>query len=139
MADEQTTTVQDNPVIEEKTILGSGASENQDWRSSLNDELKAMQSMPENISSEKSRLQNSIKKNKEMYDLIASKLRTTEQEANEVNKKLKLEEVRLNELREEKIRIEGIIETTKETMHQLTDQVRAVSYTHLTLPTIYSV
>jgi len=40
MADEQTTTVQDNPVIEEKTILGSGASENQDWRSSLNDELK---------------------------------------------------------------------------------------------------
>jgi hypothetical protein len=40
MADEQTTTVQDNPVIEEKTILGSGASENQDWRSSLTDELK---------------------------------------------------------------------------------------------------
>ena len=40
MADEQTTTVQDNPVIEEKTILGSGASDNQDWRSSLNDELK---------------------------------------------------------------------------------------------------
>ena len=40
MADEQTTTVQDNPVVEEKTILGSGASDNQDWRSSLNDELK---------------------------------------------------------------------------------------------------
>ena len=40
MADEQTTTVQDNPVVEEKTILGSGASENQDWRSSLTDELQ---------------------------------------------------------------------------------------------------
>jgi len=39
MADEQTTTVQDNPV-QETSILGSGASENQDWRSSLNDELK---------------------------------------------------------------------------------------------------
>ena len=39
MADEQTTTVQDNPV-QETPILGSGASENQDWRSSLNDELK---------------------------------------------------------------------------------------------------
>ena len=39
MADEQTTTVQDNPV-QETSILGSGASENQDWRSSLTDELK---------------------------------------------------------------------------------------------------
>jgi len=39
MADEQTTTVQDNPV-QETSILGSGASENQDWRSSLGDELK---------------------------------------------------------------------------------------------------
>ncbi len=40
MADEQqTTTVQDNPV-QEKSILGSGASDNQDWRSSLSDELK---------------------------------------------------------------------------------------------------
>ena len=36
MADEQTTTVQDNPV-KETSILGSGASDNQDWRSSLND------------------------------------------------------------------------------------------------------
>ena len=39
MADEQTATVQDNPV-QETSILGSGASENQDWRSSLGDELK---------------------------------------------------------------------------------------------------
>ena len=39
MADEQTTTVQENPV-QETPILGSGASENQDWRSSLTDELK---------------------------------------------------------------------------------------------------
>ena len=39
MADEQTTTVQENPV-QETSILGSGASENQDWRSSLTDELK---------------------------------------------------------------------------------------------------
>jgi len=39
MADEQTTTVQDNPV-QETPILGSGASENQDWRSSLTDELQ---------------------------------------------------------------------------------------------------
>ena len=91
---------------------------------SLHNELDAMKSMPKNISSEKFRLQNLIIKNKELYDLIASKLRITEHEANEVNKKLKLEEVRLNELREEKIRIEGLMETIKETIHQLTDQVR---------------
>jgi chromosome segregation protein len=83
-----------------------------------------MKSMPDNISSEKSRLQDLITQNKEFYDTIATKLRTTEQGANEVNKKLKLEEVKLNELREEKIRIEGILETIKETIHQLTDQVR---------------
>ena len=92
--------------------------------SSLLLELKTMESMPDNISSEKSRLQDLITKNKESYDTIATKLRTTEQEANEVNKKLKLEEVKLNELREEKIRIEGVLETIKETIHQLTDQVR---------------
>jgi len=92
--------------------------------SSLLVELKTMESMPDNISSEKSRLQDLIIKNKESYDTIATKLRTTEQEANEVNKKLKLEEVKLNELREEKIRIEGVLETIKETIHQLTDQVR---------------
>ena len=92
--------------------------------SSLLVELKTMESMPDNISSEKSRLQDLIIKNKESYDAIATRLRTTEQETNEVNKKLKLEEVKLNELREEKIRIEGVLETIKETIHQLTDQVR---------------
>ena len=93
-------------------------------QSSLYKELETMLSMPENISSEKSRLEELINENKQSYDAIATKLRTTEQEANEVNKKLKLEEIKLNELREEKIRIEGVRETIKETIHQLTDQVR---------------
>ena len=41
MADEQTTTTNDNPVQE--TVLGSQGSDNQstDWRSSLSEELKA--------------------------------------------------------------------------------------------------
>ncbi len=90
---------------------------------SLRKELKNMQSMPKNISSEKSRLQNLINENKKNYEEIATKLRQTESEANEINKKLKLEEVKLSELREEKIRIEGTKETLKETIHQLTDQV----------------
>ena len=93
-------------------------------QSSLQEELETMKSMPSNISTEKSRLQDLINKNKESYDAIASKLQLTEQEANEINKKLKLEEVKVNELREEKVRIEGVQETIKETINQLTDQVR---------------
>ena len=91
---------------------------------SLNQELKKLRAMPENISSEKFRLQDLISKNKITYDSISSKLRDSEQKANEVNKKLKLEEVKLNDLREEKIRIEGIKSTLKETINQLADQVR---------------
>ena len=90
----------------------------------LNQELKSMQSMPENISSEKIRLQELISKNKTSYNEIAFKLRDTERQANEINKRLKLEEIKLNENREEKIRIEGIISTYKESINLLTDQVR---------------
>ena len=79
--------------------------------------------MPKNISSEKQRLTQLIKLNKEEYDNTVSKLQNTEHLANETNKKLKLEEVRLNEFREEKIRIEGIISTHNETIKQLTNQV----------------
>ena len=93
-------------------------------QSSLNEELLTMKLMPDNISSEKTRLQILINENKQSYESIAKKLRETEKEANEINKKLKLEEVKLNDLREEKIRIEGIAKTIKETIHQLTDQVR---------------
>ena len=88
----------------------------------LNDELEKMLSMPENISSEKSRLEKLIYENK--YEVVSKNLTITEQEANEINKKLKYEEVKLNELREEKIRIEGVINTLNESIHQLSDQVR---------------
>ena len=83
-----------------------------------------MQSMPDNISSEKIRLQKLIDENKKEYEIISTKLRETEQHANEINKKLKIEEVKLNEIREEKIRIEGVLDTLKETINQITDQVR---------------
>ena len=62
--------------------------------------------------------------NKKEYDKIASELQRQEQAANEINKKLKLEEVKLNELREEKIRLEGTIETINETINQLSSQVK---------------
>ena len=40
------------------------------------------------------------------------------------NSYLKLEEVKLNELREEKIRLEGAVETINETIKQLSSQVK---------------
>ncbi len=96
----------------------------EDRLESLKKELITMQSMPSDISTEKIRLQKLIDENKKEHDLISSQLRQTEQQANEINKKLKIEEVKLNEIREENIRIEGVIDTLKETIHQLTDQVR---------------
>ena len=90
----------------------------------LDDDLEELRSMPNTISSEKTRLQTLISDNKQEYDKIASELQQQEQAANEINKKLKLEEVKLNELREEKIRLEGTIETINETINQLSSQVK---------------
>ena len=55
--------------------------------------------MPNTISYEKNRLQILIKNNKTEYDKISSELQQKEQKANEINKVLKLEEVKLNDLR----------------------------------------
>ena len=90
----------------------------------LNDGLEELRSMPNTISSEKTRLQTLINDNKQEYDKIAGELQQQEQAANEINKKLKLEEVKLNELREEKIRLEGTVETINETIKQLSSQVK---------------
>ncbi|MDC0497679.1 AAA family ATPase [Alphaproteobacteria bacterium] len=90
----------------------------------LNDGLEELRSMPNTISSEKIRLQTLINDNKQEYDKIAGELQQQEQAANEINKKLKLEEVRLNELREEKIRLEGTVGTINETIKQLSSQVK---------------
>ena len=95
-----------------------------DREKKLGNNLLEMQSMPQNISSEKNRLQNLINENKNNYDSIAKKLRDSENKANEINKKLKLEEIKLNEFREEKIRIQGTIETLEETIKQIKDQVQ---------------
>ncbi len=90
----------------------------------LKKDLEVLRSMPNSISSEKIRLQNLINDNKQQYDKIASELKQQEQLANEINKRLKLEEVKLNELREEKIRLEGTIDTINETIKQLSSQVK---------------
>ena len=90
----------------------------------LHQNLDELRSMPNTISTEKTRLQSLINNNKQEYDKIANELQKQEQAANEKNKKLKLEEVKLTELREEKIRLEGSIETINETIKQLSSQVK---------------
>ncbi len=91
---------------------------------SLRNELSTLRSMPNTITSEKKRLQALIDENKENYNKIAESLRDTEKKSNEANKILKLEEVKLNEFREDKIRLEGSISTIKESIKQLALQVK---------------
>jgi len=95
-----------------------------DREKNLTTALSNLRSVPENITSEKIRLQKLIDENKSKYETIANKLRETEQISNEFNKKLKIEEVKLNEIREEKIRIEGSISIVDETIKQLASQVK---------------
>ena len=93
-------------------------------KSSLINELSSLQSVPEDVSSEKIKIQKLIDQNKNSYEKIADQLRTTEQNTNEINKKLKLEEIKLNELREERIRTEGQINTINEAIKLLSIQVK---------------
>lgn len=90
----------------------------------LKKDLIKIQSIPNNINSEKQRLIKLIEQNKKDQGIIVTNLKNNELQANESNKQLKLEEVRLSEFREEKIRIEGVIATYKETLKQLNDQIR---------------
>lgn len=90
----------------------------------LKDELSNLKSVPSNVSNEKLKIQNLINKNKEIYAKIADELRQTEQKSNEINKILKLEEIKLSELREERIRTEGQINTINEAIKLLSTQVK---------------
>ena len=93
-------------------------------QNTLINELSNLQSVPEDVSSEKLKIQKLIDENKNSYEQIAEQLRQTEQNSNEINKKLKLEEIKLNELREERIRTEGQINTINEAIKLLSTQVK---------------
>ena len=90
----------------------------------LIEELSNLKSIPSNVSNQKIQIQNLIQDNKSIYEEIAQDLKKTEQKANEINKNLKLEEVKLNELREERIRTEGQINTINEAIKLLATQVK---------------
>ena len=87
-------------------------------------ELDELKNVPDNILVEKLKLQKLIDENKKSYEKIAKKLREKEGFSNDINKKLKLEEVKLNEYREERIRIEGTINTINESIKLLSTQVK---------------
>ena len=91
---------------------------------SLISELSNLKSVPDNVSNQKLKIKKMIDENKNIYEKIANQLRETEQSANEINKKLKLEEIKLNELREERIRTEGQINTINEAVKLLSTQVK---------------
>ncbi len=90
----------------------------------LNDQLTTLQTVPENISNKKLEIQNKIKDNKRVYENIANELQMLERKSNEINKNLKLEEIKLNEFRENRIRTEGLINTINEAIKLLSIQVK---------------
>ncbi len=90
----------------------------------LENELSNLQSIPDNVSSEKLNIQKLIDENKTNYEIVAEELQKKEKNAIEINKRLKLEEIKLNEKREERIRTEGQINTINESIKLLTTQVR---------------
>ena len=62
---------------------------------------------PGEISNEKEKLLELLSKTKKIKEESSNNLIAAEKEANEINKTLKLEEVKLADLREEKVRIRG--------------------------------
>ncbi len=106
------------------TKAGQRIEELNSRKNALTEELSNLKTVPSNVSNEKIKIQNMIEKNKDIYENIANELRNAEQKSNEVNKKLKLEEIKLNELREERIRTEGHINTLNEAIKLLSTQVR---------------
>ncbi len=91
---------------------------------SLIKELSNLQTVPDDVTNKKIKIQKLIEDNKISYEKIANELRQTEQSAHEVNRKLKLEEIKLNEYREERIRTEGQINTINEAIRLLSTQVK---------------
>jgi len=86
--------------------------------------LMTLELKPKEISGEKEKLLELLSKTKEIKKESSNNLATIEKEANETNKALKLEEIKLADLREEKVRIEGIIATHNETLKQISERIK---------------
>ena len=65
-----------------------------------------------------------LKDSKKIKEESSITLINAEKEASGLNKELKLQEVKLADLREEKVRFEGIITTHKETLKQISERIK---------------
>ena len=93
-------------------------------KNKINNEIKMLQLKPEEISEEQENLIKLITETKKKKDESSQTLSLIEKEINESNKELKLEEVKLRDLREEKVRLEGVISTHIETINQIGERVK---------------
>ena len=87
-------------------------------------ELNNLNLKPNKFSDEKQNLLKLINENKKLKEESESILIIAEKEVNEINKNLKLEEIKLGDLREEKVRLEGIIATHTESINQIKERIK---------------
>ena len=87
-------------------------------------DIEILSLKPDEISKEKENLKNLLLEKKDSKQDSNNKLIEAEEKANKINKELKLQEVKLADLREEKIRIEGIILTHNETVRQISERIK---------------
>ncbi len=90
----------------------------------INENLKILKSKPNEISDQREKLQKLLSETKIMKEESSNDLVKIEKEANEINKQLKLEEIKLSDLREERVRLEGIISTHNETLKQISERIK---------------
>jgi len=96
----------------------------QSRKETITKDLEILELKPKEISGEKEKLLELLSKTKEIKEQSSNNLIAVEKEANETNKVLKLQEVKLVDLREEKIRIKGIIATHNETLKQISERIK---------------
>ena len=90
----------------------------------INKDIEMLLIKPEKISAEKNRLSILLSKKKDDKEKSNNNLIASEKKANEINKELILQEVKLSDIREEKIRFEGIIATHNETLKQIAERIK---------------
>ena len=90
----------------------------------IKDNLETIKLKPDEISNKKKEILKKIEEGKKIKDQTSTTLILAEKEANEINKSLKLEEIKLSDIREEKVRFEGIISTHNESKNQITERIK---------------
>tara|TARA_B100001123_G_C15344376_1_gene1036362 strand:+ start:6369 stop:8990 length:2622 start_codon:yes stop_codon:yes gene_type:complete len=93
-------------------------------KNDIENNLKKLELKPDEITIEKEKINRLIDEHKIKKTKSSSELMSAEKQANEINKDLKLQEIKLGDLREEKVRMEGIISTHNETLNQIAERIK---------------